>query len=72
MYIKVYVTADARRERVEVKEEMLIVAVREPARGNRANMRVREIVAAHFSVPLWQVAILTGHHSRGKMLVVNS
>ncbi|OGG49063.1 hypothetical protein A3G63_00515 [Candidatus Kaiserbacteria bacterium RIFCSPLOWO2_12_FULL_52_8] len=72
MYIKVFVTPDSRRERIEVKEEMLVIQVREPAQGNHANTRVREIVAARFSVPLWKVSILTGHRSRGKMLVVNS
>ena len=72
MYIKVFVTPDARREVIVEKEEMLLVSVKEPARGNHANMRVREIVALRYSVPLWKVSILTGHHSRGKMLVVNS
>jgi len=72
MYIKVYVTPDSRRERVEEVDEYLHITVREPAQGNHANNRVREIVAMRFSVPLWKVAILTGHHSRGKMLVVNS
>lgn len=72
MYLKVFVTPDARRERVAEQDEMLLIAVREPARGNRANMRVREIVAIRHSVPLWKVSILTGHRSRGKMLVVNS
>ena len=72
MYIKVFVIPDARRERVDEKEGILRVAVREPALGNRANLRVREIVAVRFNVPLWKVSILTGHRSRGKMIVVNS
>ena len=72
MYIKVFVTPGAGREQVEERKEVLHITVREPARGNRANIRVREIVAMRFRVPLWKVAILTGHRARGKMLVVNS
>lgn len=72
MYLKVYVTPESRRERVETVDEYLHITVKEPARGNHANCRVREIVAEMHSVPLWKVAILSGHHSRGKMLVVNS
>lgn len=72
MYVKVFVTPEARREKVEIREEFLHISVREPAQRNLANLRVRELVAMHFSVPLWQVSILTGHRSRGKMLVINS
>ena len=70
MYIKVFVTPDAKREKVEKKGEMLTISVREPALGNRANNRVREIVAELFKVSLGKVRILTGHRSRGKMLSV--
>ena len=72
MYLKVYVTPESRRERVEVVDEYLHIFVKEPAQGNHANTRVREIVGQIHNVPYWKVAILTGHHSRGKMLVVNS
>jgi uncharacterized protein YggU (UPF0235/DUF167 family) len=72
MYLKVFVIPDARRERVEEVEETLHISVREPAKGNHANVRVREIVAERHNVPYWKVAILTGHRSPGKMLVVNS
>ncbi len=72
MYLKVFVTPEARREQVAEQAEYLVIAVKEPARGNHANVRVREIVAERFAVPLWKVAILSGHRSRGKMLVINS
>ena len=72
MYIKVFVTPEARREVVEERDEVLHITIREAAERNQANIRVREIVAERFSIPLWKVSILTGHHSRGKMLVVNS
>lgn len=70
MYIKVLVTPDAKHEKIEEDGEELLISVREPAVGNRANNRVRELVALHFGQPLSAVRILTGHHSRGKMVSV--
>ena len=72
MYIKVFVTPGAKHEKVEEDGETLLISIREPATGNRANNRVRELVALRFMQPLRAVRILTGHHSRGKMLSVNS
>jgi len=51
---------------------MLILAVKEPTSGNRANGRVREIVAERFRVTLGKVRILTGHRSRAKMVSIDS
>ena len=71
-YVKVFVTPDAKRESVEEKGDgILAIATREPASQNRANDRVRQIVADHFSVPLGKVRILTGHRSRGKMISIS-
>ncbi len=79
MYIKVFVTPDAKREKIEVhpakgaeEGEMLAISVREPALGNRANDRVREILAKRFGKPLGKVRILTGHRSRAKMISINN
>lgn len=71
MYIKVLVTPGAKRERVEEKGEALVVSVREPASGNRANDRVREIIAMRVGKPLGSVRILTGHRSRVKMISIS-
>ena len=79
MYIKVFVTPDAKREKVEVshpakgeeKNDALLISVKEPASGNRANTRVRELVAERFGKPLGKVRILTGHHSRAKMISIS-
>jgi len=70
MFLKVFVTPDAKKERVEERGDALLIAVREPAEGNRANNRVRAIVAELEGVPVGKVRILTGHHSRGKMVSV--
>ena len=72
MYIKVFVTPDAKREKVEERAEMLAISVREPARGNRANDRVREIIAERLGKPFGKVRILTGHRSRAKMISINN
>ncbi|MCR4334065.1 MAG: DUF167 domain-containing protein [Patescibacteria group bacterium] len=72
MFIKVFVTPSAKRERIDEKGDALLVAVKEPAMGNRANTRVREIVAAREGVPVGKVRILTGHRSRVKMVSVTS
>lgn len=79
MYIKVFVTPSAKREKVEnhlVKKEedagALDISVREPAEGNMANTRVRELVGLRFGQPLSHVRILTGHHSRVKIISVGS
>lgn len=70
MYIKVFVTPNAKREKVEEKSGVLAVSVREPAAGNRANGRVREIIAQRQGIPVGKVRILTGHRSRAKMISV--
>ena len=72
MYIKVFVTPGAKREKVEEKGETLAVSVREPATGNRANDRVRAVIAERLNVPFGKVRILTGHRGRAKMISVTS
>lgn len=72
MYIKVFVTPDAKREEVEEKGETLLISVREPALQNRANDRVRELTAQRFKTPFGKVRILTGHRSRAKMVSISS
>lgn len=70
MYLKVFVTPGAKKEKVEEKGETLLISVREPASGNRANDRVRELVAMRVGKPVSKVRILTGHRSRGKMISI--
>ncbi len=73
MYVRVRVTPDARRERIEEgKDGELLVRVREPAQGNQANTRVRTLLAERFGVSLGAVRILTGHRSSGKMISIST
>lgn len=71
MYLKVFVTPDAKREKVEEVGDTLRISVREPATGNQANTRVREVIALRVGKPLGKVRILTGHRSRVKMISIS-
>ncbi len=71
MFIKVIVTPGAKKESVREVGEALHLSVREPAEQNRANDRVREILAARAQVRVSQVRILTGHRSRSKMISIS-
>ena len=71
MFIKVRVTANAKKEVFTKKTATsFIISVKEPAKMNRANIRVRELVASHFSVPKATIRIVNGHHSPSKMLSI--
>jgi len=71
MYIKVKVTAGARKETFEkISDDHFEVAVKEKAERNMANKRVMELVADFFELPIGKVKIISGHHSPGKILSV--
>lgn len=46
------------------------ITVREKPEGNRANERILELVARHFSVPLQAVRLVSGHHRTGKRISI--
>lgn len=70
MYIKVRVIAGAKKETLIKRGETFFVSVKEPAEQNRANTRVREIIAMHVGIPSKQVRIISGHQSPGKILSI--
>ncbi|OGG68794.1 hypothetical protein A3H77_00130 [Candidatus Kaiserbacteria bacterium RIFCSPLOWO2_02_FULL_56_11] len=71
MYIRVRVTAGARKESViEVDSKRLEIAVKEKAKDNAANRRVVELVARHYRVPVKSVRITRGHTSPAKLLTI--
>lgn len=72
MFIKIFVTPNARRERVEKKGDTLVISVKEPAAGNAANKRVREIIATRLGKQFGAVRVMTGHRSRSKMISIDS
>jgi uncharacterized protein YggU (UPF0235/DUF167 family) len=72
MYIKVRATPGAKKEKFEPEgEDTFAAAVREPAERNLANGRILDLVANHFAIPRSKVKIVTGHHSRSKIISVD-
>ena len=73
MYLRITACPGAKREEVvKEKESAWRISVREPAEQNRANERVRTLIACELSVPVSSVRILTGHHARTKMISVET
>ncbi|MCX6713249.1 MAG: DUF167 domain-containing protein, partial [Candidatus Vogelbacteria bacterium] len=69
MYIKVFVQPGAKKEKIEkVTKDQFNVAVKEKAERNAANTRVLEVLAGFLSVPRKNLKIVTGHHSRSKII----
>ena len=69
-YIRVKVTAGAKKESVAERNGVLMVSVREPREENKANERVRELVAAYAKVYASQVRLVKGHHQTQKLFTV--
>jgi len=71
MYISVRVVAGAKKEALEVLPKgRLKISVKQPAKQNLANKRVRELVAKHLNLPLAEVRLLSGHTSPSKIFSV--
>lgn len=68
MYLRVRITPSAKHESITQKGEVLLVTVKEPAAQNRANNRLRELVAEKYGLSVSGVRILHGHHSPSKLL----
>lgn len=71
MYIKVKVTAGAKKESFKQKsKDHFEISVKEEAKQNMANRKVLEIVARELGVPKEKIKIISGHHSPSKILSV--
>jgi uncharacterized protein YggU (UPF0235/DUF167 family) len=72
MYIKVKVTADAKKEKFEQKgDELFEISVKEKAKQNMANRRIQELIAGHFGIIKGEVKIISGHKSSSKIISIN-
>lgn len=70
MYIKVKVTPDSKKEEVFQKnEDTWIMKVKEPAEGNKANNRVKEILEFYFQTK--DIRLVNGHKSSNKLFLIN-
>lgn len=69
MYIKVKVTAGAKKEKlVKISNDHFEISVKEPAERNLANKRVVELVRDYFKVYNGETRIVSGHHSPSKII----
>ncbi len=69
--IRVRVIPRARREGVSREGDELIVRVRDPPEGGRANRRLVELLAQYLGVPKSRIEIVRGHRSREKLIRVD-
>lgn len=70
--IRVKVTSGVRKESVcELPDGRYAVSVDADRKGGAANMRVRELLAEHFSVPLERIRITHGHTSPTKTIAIS-
>lgn len=71
MYVKVHVYAGMKKEQIKkLSDDYFELILKAPAERNAANIRVREIVAELYEVPISAVKTITGHHSPSKILEV--
>ncbi len=72
-YIKVVVTAGAKKESILRKsEDHFDIKVKEKAENNLANKKVIEILALYFKVPKGKIRIVNGHHHPHKLLIIDA
>ncbi len=71
MYIKVHVFPGSKRERVVKKDKSYEIYVKEKAEMNRANNRVREVIAELFNVSKNNICLLSGHRSPKKLFSID-
>ena len=71
MLVKVKVTPHAKKESLEeFSDGSFEVNVTEKAEMNQANIRTRELVAAHLGLAKANVRIISGHRSSSKLLEI--
>lgn len=71
MEVKVTVKTGVRKEMMRVVNDVTFtIAIKEPASENRANARVRELLAEYFEVEVGNVRLIAGHHVPRKTFTV--
>lgn len=71
--IRVKVTAGARIEGVEeIESGVLKVKVNQVAEKGKANIRVAQLLAEHFSTPITRVFLKSGATSREKVFLISN
>ena len=70
MEIRLHVVAGAKKELLTEARGAYRIMVKEKAEGNRANERVRQLLALHFAVSPRAVRFVSGHHAPTKRIEV--
>lgn len=71
MYVKVRVYPGMKKESIrEGEANSFEIITKAPAERNQANLRVKELIAMHYEVPVSAVRLVTGHHNPSKILEV--
>ena len=71
MLVRVKAEAGARKEKFDkVSEGVFAISVLEKPQLNRANARIRALIAAHYKIPPKSVRIVSGHHAKSKLFDV--
>lgn len=69
MYVKVTAEPGAKKEKiVQLKKDHFVIAVKEKAERNAANIRILEVLSAFLGLPKKQLKIVTGHRSPSKII----
>lgn len=69
--IRVRAFPDAKKEYIEETEpHILRVFVREPAKDNRANHKILDLISHFYSIPRNKLRIISGHHGMSKMIEI--
>lgn len=73
MLVRAKVSAGEKRERIQkIAEGRYEIWVREPAEENRANLRVRELLARELGVVAARVRLTSGHHRPVKTFSISA
>ncbi|MBU3669000.1 MAG: DUF167 domain-containing protein [Candidatus Taylorbacteria bacterium] len=71
MLIHVKVIADSKKDEVLKKSDTSFdIYVREPREGNRANVRMIEVLSLYIKKPKNKIRIITGHHQPSKIIEI--
>ena len=71
MYIRVRAFPDAKKEQItKISDDTYEIHVREPARNNVANQKIRELLAQELQVEVGVVRIISGHRSPRKIISI--
>ena len=52
---------------IKVSKDTFKISVKEKAERNIANLRIREVLAEYFTLPICKIRLASGHHSPSKI-----